>query len=310
LDAEHVQHRVLLYGGADAFVDAVAPFVRDGLEAGDTVLVAVTAEKVQWLREHLGDAADRVELVDAAEMYARNGPMLNTLLQRFVARGETQAQRTRVVAEQALAARSPAEARAYLRYEAAANIAYHALEASVLCPYDTVRLPDSVLEQALEVHPRVLDGHHERANAAFADPREFIRRHSVVKPPPPDATEIALESLQDLPRVRHRISERAEAAGLTRARLDELTVAATELATNALRHGAEPRRIWTYVQEGEFICQVDDGGRGLADPLAGYLVPDLAGSGGRGLWLAHQLCDIVEAATDAAGTHVCVRMAL
>src|SRR3954470_7603103 len=40
IDAEHAQHRALLYGDAIEFLAAVVPFVRDGLRAGEAILVA------------------------------------------------------------------------------------------------------------------------------------------------------------------------------------------------------------------------------------------------------------------------------
>src|SRR3954452_6448407 len=310
IDAEPAQHRALLYGDAIEFVEAVVPFVRDGLRAGEAILVALAEEKLEWFREELGDAADAVETADAAMMYARNGPMLSSLLQRFVIFGTPGEGQIRVVAEQPLAARTPVEMRAYLRYEAAANVAYRPFAASVLCPYDTSTLPDTVLQHALQTHPHVLDGATARDGEAFIEPQAFIRRHSFVERPPPDAVGLALEHLGDIAPVRHRIAQLAEDSGLARSRIDELVLAASELATNALVHGAAPRRIWVYEHEGAFICQFQDGGRGLPDPLAGYLVPELTSRGGRGLWLAHQLCDTVKPAHDEPSSRICIRMTL
>src|SRR3954454_4608945 len=174
IEAQPAQHRALLYGDAIEFVEAVVPFVRDGLRAGEAILVALAQEKLEWFREELGDAADAVETADAAVMYARNGPMLNSLLQRFAGYGTPGERQIRVVAEQPLAARTPVETRAYLRYESAANVAYRPFAATVLCPYDTSTLSDTVLKHALQTHPHVLDGATARAGEAFIDPREFI----------------------------------------------------------------------------------------------------------------------------------------
>jgi anti-sigma regulatory factor (Ser/Thr protein kinase) len=299
------QHRALLYEDADQFLDVVAPFLREGIGGGERVVLALVPEKLAWLRETLGADADGAEFVDAYELYARNGPMLSSLLERLAEPG-----RVRVVAEQALATRTPAEIRAFMRYEAAANVAYRPYAASVLCPYDVSRLPDAVLERAQQTHPHLVEGHAGRASDRFMDPREFIRRHSHVEPPPADAVELALEGLDDLAPIRHRVARLAQAAGLAQARIDELTVAVTELVANALVHGSAPRRVWTYTVDGAFTCHVQDAGKGLPDPLAGYLMPDTTGAGGRGLWLANQLCDTVEASTNHTGTHLCVRMTL
>jgi anti-sigma regulatory factor (Ser/Thr protein kinase) len=243
-------------------------------------------------------------------MYARSGPMLSSLLERLAHHAVPGRPRLRVVAEQALAARSPAQARAYMRYEAAANVAYRPFATSVLCPYDTARLPDSVLEQARASHPELVDGATAQPSDAFVDPRELVRRLSYVEPTPPDAVEVTLDGLDDISAARHRVAALARSAGLNTTKVSELEVAVSELSANAIVHGAPPRRISVYVHDGAFVCQIRDGGRGIADPLAGYLVPDTRSPGGRGLWIAHQLSDVVEAMSDETGSRICVRMAL
>jgi anti-sigma regulatory factor (Ser/Thr protein kinase) len=42
---------------------------------------------------------------------------------------------------------------------------------------------------------------------------------------------------------------------------------------------------------GTVTCQVSDDGDGLDDPLISYRPPLPDAIGGRGLWIAHQLCD-------------------
>jgi len=64
------------------------------------------------------------------------------------------------------------------------------------------------------------------------------------------------------------------------------------------------------VRADAFVCQVHDNGGGLADPLVGYLIQSLEARGGRGVWLAHQPCDSVEAAADDTGTHLYLRFTL
>src|SRR5262245_13648751 len=97
------RHRALLYGDADEFVGTVAPFIRAGVREGQHVLAALTPDKRAWAREALGDQGDAVEFIDAAAMYARNGPMLSSLVARLAAHGAPGRGRVRVIAEQAWA---------------------------------------------------------------------------------------------------------------------------------------------------------------------------------------------------------------
>jgi anti-sigma regulatory factor (Ser/Thr protein kinase) len=307
-DLGRARHRALVYEHADRFVEVVTAFVVAGVRAGDRTLVAATGEKLDWLRETLGDAAPAVQFADAGALYARHGPMFATVVD-FMARHGTGGS-VRIVAEQALANRTPADARAYMGYEAAANVAYRPFAASVLCPYDAGRLPEHVIRDALRTHPEILDGERERRNAAFVDPRQFLRERMRVEPRAADARAFRLERLADVAPARRQVAALARAAGVAGARMDDLKVAVGEIATNALLHGQAPAHLWSYVRDDAFVCHIHDGGRGLADPLVGYLVPALEARGGRGVWLAHQLCDSVEAAADDTGTHIYLRFAL
>jgi anti-sigma regulatory factor (Ser/Thr protein kinase) len=303
------QHHALLYEDASGFLDGAAPFVRHGVDAGERVLVAVTAERRGWLREALGTDLEGVEWAEAESVYRRHGPMLTTMME-FLARHTAPGGRVRILAEQALATRPPAHARAYLRYEAAANVAYQPFAASVLCPYDVSRLPDAVVAGALRTHPQLLEGARSRPSEAFVDPRAFVRDHARAEPPPCTALSLELERIDDVPRARHWLAGLAATQGLAAAKVQELEVAVSEIVTNALIHGEAPRCLWVYRRDGALVCHVRDGGAGPADPLVGYQPPDIAALGGRGLWIAHQLCDVVEVAANGNRTDVCLHMTL
>src|SRR3712207_291628 len=121
-DDHDAGHGALLYEDPGAFTAGAAAFIRSGLDDRDHVMAVVTPEKFRWLREELGTGAAAVEHVDANAFYARHGPMLGAvvrLLQRHATPGTG---RLRMVAEQALELRAPADVRAYMRYEAASNV--------------------------------------------------------------------------------------------------------------------------------------------------------------------------------------------
>ena len=47
------RHEAVLYHGADEFLDGTLQFVRDGFEAGEPILVAVSRPKIRALRAEL-----------------------------------------------------------------------------------------------------------------------------------------------------------------------------------------------------------------------------------------------------------------
>ena len=302
------RHRALVYRDADRFVDAVGAFVRDGVARGECVLAALSTQKLDWLREDLGADAATVDFTDERALYERHGPMLNAVLDYLERHGQPGRGQARIVAEQTLALRDPAHVRAYMRYEAASNVAYARFDAAVLCPYDAASLPDAIVQDALRTHPEVLDDGTPRPSERYVDPRAFVRERAVVGPVPAEVAPIALEVPDDVAGARALARAHAAAAGAPRDAIEDLELAVSEVATNALVHGREPRLVWCYVDDGDLVCQVHDAGPGPADPLQGYLPPDIRWVRGRGLWLAHQLCDIVEIARDRAGTAVQLRL--
>lgn len=106
---------------------------------------------------------------------------------------------------------------------------------------------------------------------------------------------------------RYLVYARAADAGLSTDRTNDLVLAVHEILTNSVRHGggAGVLRIWQ--DEGSLVCEVEDGGA-IADPLADRRKPDPNEPGRRGLWMANQLCDLVQIRVRAAGTVVRLHM--
>jgi serine/threonine-protein kinase RsbW len=113
--------------------------------------------------------------------------------------------------------------------------------------------------------------------------------------------------LQDLPAVRRAIGSFALDAGLSTSRADELVLAVNEVTTNAVRHGRPPTTVRAWRIGGEIVVEVTDTGVGIRDGLAGQHLPPAESRGGRGLWLARQLCDSLEASSDETGFTVTLR---
>jgi anti-sigma regulatory factor (Ser/Thr protein kinase) len=90
-------------------------------------------------------------------------------------------------------------------------------------------------------------------------------------------------------------------SGLSDERCDDVVLAATAIATNAVEHGAGKgvRRRWTAPDSVDIV--VTDDGR-ISTLLAGLLHPAPEQIRGRGAWLAHQLCDSVYLWTDPTTT--------
>jgi anti-sigma regulatory factor (Ser/Thr protein kinase) len=113
----------------------------------------------------------------------------------------------------------------------------------------------------------------------------------------------------DLSQVRALVLRRAREAGLTEGRANDLVLAVSEAAANTLRHTRSPGTLAIWHDEDEVVCEIHDEGT-ITDPFVGRRKPPPDASGGHGLWLVRQVCDLVELTSDANGTTVRMHMAL
>jgi anti-sigma regulatory factor (Ser/Thr protein kinase) len=93
--------------------------------------------------------------------------------------------------------------------------------------------------------------------------------------------------------LRAAIRDHGIDAGFDGELVEDLEVVASELATNALRHGDPQRQLTIWGTSDEMICQVENEGA-ISDPLAGRRNPQPPAEHGLGLWIVHQLSDLVE----------------
>jgi anti-sigma regulatory factor (Ser/Thr protein kinase) len=300
------QHRALVYSSADEFLDAAVPFVDEGMRAGDRVLAVSSRENIGALAGALGDA--EIDSRDAGEWYAAPGRTLRAY-KDYVDRHSGSGRGVTIVGEQVWAGRSAAAVREWARYESLINLAFAGAATRILCPYDARVVPAAVLEHAECSHPIVTSGLGSGRSARFLEPAAFFERLDREPLEAADATTAALDVTADLGRVRRFVRSHVAYAGLRGRRAADLALAVHELATNALRHGRAPveLRIWSAADA--VVAEIADSGGGLDDRFAGHLEPERAAAGGRGLWMARQLCDVVEVRSTLAGTVVRVHVA-
>jgi len=297
---EEFVHPALLYRDDEEYLAGTVSFVRDGLAAGEPVAVAVPGPNLELIRHALGADARRVLLRDMTAAGRNPGRIIPTVLLAFA--DTHPGQRVRLIGEPIWAGRSATEYPACAQHEALINAAFTGRSATILCPYNIELLDPVWVADAYKTHPVIWDGDRRFDSTDYDDPTVTAAGFNRPLPgPPADAATITVD-LFTLPAVRRFVADHAERAGLAAERIADLTLAVSELAANAVEHGGGTGEIALWTEPDRLVGQVTDRGH-LSHPLAGRIpVPVDALSGGRGLLIVNQVCDLVRVHTTPAGT--------
>jgi anti-sigma regulatory factor (Ser/Thr protein kinase) len=287
------RHEVLFYAGRDDFVRHAASFLRDAIAAEEPSLVVVDAAKIDLLREELDGPAEAVYFADMAEVGA-NPARIIPAWRDFVARHTPSGRCLRGIGEPIWPERTPAALAECHRHESLLNLAFAGSPSWwLLCPYDTEGLDRPVLDEARRTHPFVLeDGVHEESDAYYGLEAIAAPFAEPLPDPPESAASLEFEP-GPLDGLRWFVARHAADAGFGNTRAADLVLAAHELATNSLRHGGGRGTLRVWREPDALVCEVRDGGR-IDEPLVGRERPAGGRTDGRGLWLANQLCDLVQ----------------
>jgi anti-sigma regulatory factor (Ser/Thr protein kinase) len=283
-------HEAFFYAGDDAYLAGIVPFIDEGIEAGESVLVAVPGDRLRLLTRRFGDGHPQLRFADM-EVLGRNPAWIIPAWAAFVA-AQDAGRPARGVGQPIWASRSADELVECSRHEALINVAFADADGfRLLCPYDTTSLDHGVIEESLHNHPHVTSPDAIVLSDAYtgAIPSWL---ESPLSPVPATADVLTFHA-GDLARVRHRTAALATAAGLPPSRIDDLVMAVSEAITNSALHAGGAGEIALWQDGGRFLCEIRDQGA-VSDPLAGRVRPATDQIGGRGLWLIHQLCDLVQ----------------
>jgi len=292
-------HEAFVFDDDKSFVEGTADFVRAGVTAGEAVLVAVPTDGLEALRAELADIAERVEWVDIT-VAGRNPARIIPLWRELVETHATAGHAVRSVGQPVYAGRRPAELAETQLYEALVNIAFERVpDFHLRCPYDVREAGAALIDDLSTTHPVVLSGipvdgefDPEAAADVFAEP---------LPPAPADAERwpIAIDELHVL---RRAVREAALRHGLSADQADDVALAAHEICKNSVRFAGDGTfAIWA--EDDTLLCETTDGGR-IDQLLVGRAVPPPLAESGRGLWLANQLCDLVQIRSSPEGTTV------
>lgn len=300
------QHRALFYSDWSEYVAGTVPFIRDGLASGEEVLVAVPVEKIALLRSALDQDADRVTFANMAEVGA-NPALIIPLWQQFL---ERHPGAVRGIGEPIWPGRSDDELRESQRHEALLNVAFgNGRPWSLLCPYDTRLLSNQVIDVAFQTHEYFEHRGKAPKSTWYRGLEDCTRLDTQPFSEPSAAVSHGEFESGSLWILRRNLADIARLAGMQNSRVDAFVFAVNEVATNSVVHGGGSGRYRTWVEDSNIVCEIRDLGR-IVDPLVDRTRPREDADGPRGLWVANQLCDLVQIHSSAEETVVRLRMGL
>lgn len=156
---------------------------------------------------------------------------------------------------------------------------------------------DGAREAAGALHDEfLLDGAPVASTHRRGD-HELLREHP--QPPPSDLgaplVTVPVE-LSGLAAMRRLVQQHAEQSGLARGRVDDLVLAVNELVSNGIEHGSGSPLLRMWRTPAGLVAEMTDPAPcRLAFP--GLTAPPLCGPRGRGMWLASELTDVLQAWT-------------
>lgn len=308
------RHELMLHAGPEQFVRCAVRFAREAIENGDSVIFAFLDPLRSLVQAELGPDVEHVEFPDTQAL-ARNPARIIPAWREWVAQHHD-AGRGICGISQPVITRSPDAIVEYQIHELLLQAAFGpGPQWRMLCPYDTKALPGSLIAKAEEAH-----GVGPFGDAGSDGVPGAIRER-------PDAAFTALSAafgsaLPELDRAQllyvrefglAELGEVREAAQLCAGLLDggrtaDLALVIGELAANSIIHGGGRGTVSLWHDEDDVVCDVRDLGL-VKDPLIGRRRPDTRIPGGAGLWIANQVCDLVQIRSAAeSGTQVRVRM--
>lgn len=302
--AGQLSHWAFFYEDPDQYADTITSFLAEGLTAGEPALVAVPGGNLELLRATFGPGDD-VSFLDMTVL-GRNPSNIIPAIRRFT--DARRGARTRFVGEPIWAGRSPAETREATRHEALINAAFADVDTTILCPYQASELGRAVLDDAEVTHPHLINGVRARESLRYSGAAMACAMGEQPLPSPPEEADEFTFGRGDLPRLRRLVHQRAARAGLSDERAEDLILAVNEAASNTISHASTPGVLRMWQEPVALVCEICDTGH-IADPLAGRRLPTGADSGGHGLRVVNQVCDLVELRSGRWGTAVRMHMA-
>ncbi|GII23799.1 anti-sigma factor RsbA family regulatory protein [Planosporangium mesophilum] len=304
----HFIHQGLFFSSPEELLAAALPLLREGLAAGDAVILACRDEYAALLVDAIGPHP-RITRLPPVRVCARTATAIEDYHEMVAQRVAVGARRVEVVGEPNDFGANPDAWAECSRFEAICNVTLAMCPLTSTCTFDVGALPEPVIKDLASAHPFLLTPAGRIRNERYVDPATFLRRFAAgpdpVEETSPTVAFAAVTDLHQVAALRNQLRAALDAHEVDLPIMADVVAAVQELVVNGLVHGRPPVRVRLWTPPERLVCTVTDAGPGFDDPVAGYMRPDpddaFSPGSGTGLWLARQLCDRVETARTPAG---------
>lgn len=285
-------HEASIYASDSELSQIALPFLTEGLAAKEPTYVVLGAHAESLIRRELGER-EGICYLPAGDVYVK--PSTTVLGYRDVASTavESGAEQVRFITE----VPHPGLGSAWDwwgRYESAVNEIFVDLPVWAVCTYDVRTTPRGVLDEVIRAHPYLaLPGGEHARNAEYASPSTFLAQRAYAYIDPLEAGEPLVALTDPSLREARRAAVEVTLRPFGRETADNLALAVSEVVTNAHRYGRSPVELRLWCGSDRVVAMVRDSGTGFVDSTIGLAPVDSHRSGGRGLWIASQVCDHV-----------------
>ena len=184
--ADSFHHEAFFYAGEGQFLEGATAFIQGGVQAGEPILVVVSARKIDLLRARLQSDAGKVQFADMDNVGINPARIIPEWTEFVSDHGNRP---KRGIGEPIWAERSEAELVECQRHESLLNVAFAGSAGfNLLCPYDTAALDQDVLDEACHSHPFIRRDGAEWASPEYLGIDELAAPFSVPLPEPPSAS--------------------------------------------------------------------------------------------------------------------------
>jgi hypothetical protein len=295
------RHEAFLWHDAADFTAGMVPFLEGGLKAGEPTMVAVIPEHATWLKEALGPQAEQIEFVDMREL-GRNPARIIPAWQKFLDSHADGLQPTRGIGEPIWPGRRAEELLECQLHEALLNVAVDPETPFwLICPYDAEQLGSEVVEEAYRSHPVIVEAASYQGSTEYAGRAHVDSLFSTELSEPTLRARPAHFSAHDVSRLFTYVKLELYVAGLPETEAAALAGVVQRLAESSLHRGSSGGMVRIWAQPGALVCEVADDTE-VTDPLLGRRMPRQEDHDA--LWLANQVCDLVQLRSTTSGTAV------